>query len=115
MEVEALGTSSGSGLPPGGSEGPSAGSPAMASEENPMLLDDGEEAREPRPKRIPPSAAQAEYNKHQLTHLPFRSWCEHCVRGQAADDAHRARRDADSGDPRWRVDYLFLARAGDRD
>ena len=26
-----------------------------------------------------------EVAEHELTHLPYRSWCSHCVRGQGED------------------------------
>ena len=36
-----------------------------------------------------------EVDEHYLTHLPFRSWCQHCVRGagKAADHIHHDRED----------------------
>ena len=77
-----------------------------------MALDEGGESRAVRAKKIPPEVSQEEYGKHQTTHLPFRSWCEHCVRGKAADDGHRAVSDA-GGDPKWGMDYFFLSRAED--
>ena len=55
-----------------------------------------------------PTAAQRE--AHDLTHFPFRRWCEHCVRGQATGDQHRSV----SGEmgasevPRLHMDYGFL-------
>ena len=29
-----------------------------------------------------------EVKEHMITHVPFRSWCEHCVRGRAVNEAH---------------------------
>ena len=39
---------------------------------------------ERRPKRIadPRKPSQAEVEEHELTHLPFRSWCSKCVQGK---------------------------------
>ena len=35
-----------------------------------------------------PSAAEVE--EHCLTHLPFRNWCRHCVRGRGKEASHQA-------------------------
>ena len=37
------------------------------------------------PKRVadPKMPTQAEIDEHNLTHMPYRSWCIHCVRGRA--------------------------------
>ena len=53
------------------------------------------------------------FDAHQLTHLPFRSWCDHCVKGKAVDDAHRPRIDTHRGEAKKGMDYYFLARATD--
>ena len=29
-----------------------------------------------------------EYEQHTINHIPFRSWCEFCVRGKAKNDMH---------------------------
>ncbi|CAK0820598.1 unnamed protein product, partial [Prorocentrum cordatum] len=94
------------GISPGAASS-GAGSPA------PAQLEESEAARVAISKRLPPAVSRQEFDEHQLTHLPFRSWCDHCVRGKASDDAHRARSDAEKGAPRWSMDYFFLARADD--
>ena len=33
--------------------------------------------------------SQQEVDAHELTHLPFRSWCSHCMRGRGKDMPHR--------------------------
>ena len=30
----------------------------------------------------PGQPSRAEREQHELTHIPFRSWCPHCVRGR---------------------------------
>ena len=47
------------------------------------------EAQAPRAARAPHVPSQQEIDEHDLTHCPYRAWCEHCVRGQAKDDCHR--------------------------
>ena len=57
--------------------------------------------------------SKEEFDAHEFTHLPFRSWCDHCVRGKEVDDAHRPRIDPDRGEARMGTDYYFLATATD--
>ena len=47
------------------------------------------ETQAPRVPRAPRTPSQQEIDDHEVAHCPFRSWCEHCVRGQAKDDPHR--------------------------
>ena len=53
----------------------------------PMQLEESEETRRPKHRALPANVSKEEFDAHQLTHLPFRSWCNHCVRGKAVDDA----------------------------
>ena len=78
-----------------------------------MQIEESGAARVASSKRLPTTVSRQEFDEHQLTHLPFRSWCDHCVRGKASDDAHRARPETEQGAPRWCMDYFFLARADD--
>ena len=68
------------------------------------------EAQVPRAARAPHVPSQQEIDEHDLTHCPYRAWCEHCVRGQAKDDCHRtvAGIYADSSVVRVFIDYCFL-------
>ena len=50
--------------------------------------DDGELPARARSARTPGQPSKAEREMHDLTHCPPRSWCEHCMKGQAKDDAH---------------------------
>ena len=50
---------------------------------------------------------EAEIRDHQLTHLPFRSWCRHCVRGRGIEAAH-CKTKGDGGDvPEFHMDFAF--------
>ena len=52
-----------------------------------------------------PTAEEAE--RHALTHVPYRDWCEACVRGKARENPHRRiRNDTDMDEVE--MDYLFL-------
>ena len=48
-----------------------------------------EEAQVPLAVKAPRLPSAREIEEHNLTHCPFRSWCPHCIKGQAKDDAHR--------------------------
>ena len=49
-----------------------------------------------------------EYEEHRATHSPFRSWCPHCVAGQATGKPHRARSEK-SSIPIFAFDYLHAS------
>lgn len=40
-------------------------------------------------KHDPKEPTEAERRDHEMTHLPFRSWCRHCVRGRGKEEACR--------------------------
>ena len=40
-----------------------------------------EEMRRPKPATRPYNPTRAEVYEHEVTHLPHRSWCKHCVHG----------------------------------
>jgi len=45
---------------------------------------------------------------HELTHLPFRSWCPHCVRGRGVETSHRMAVRDKGAIPEIHVDFCFL-------
>ena len=59
----------------------------------------------------PGQPTQKEIEEHRIDHMPFRSWCEHCVAGRATGEQHRA-----VGDKRLvpviSFDYLFVLKSG---
>ena len=52
--------------------------------------------------------AAEEIDAHNLTHLPYRSWCPHCVREKGKTMDHR-RAGRDKLVPEIHVDYCFTA------
>ena len=67
-------------------------------------------ARQPQRVQNPLLPSQAERDQHDLTHLPFRSWCAHCVRGCGQTHPHhRVVRDVDAV-PEIHVDYCFMGK-----
>ena len=62
--------------------------------------------------------SRQEVQEHELTHIPYRSWCVHCVRGAGRSDAHRrrARQDEEEREQHtttWSIDYAFMIETGD--
>ena len=47
-----------------------------------------EEGVLPKGVSIPYTPSQREIEEHELTHIPYRSWCAHCVRARAREDGH---------------------------
>ena len=66
--------------------------------------------------KVPRQPTAEERRKHDLTHWPFRDWCEFCQRGKAANRAHRRgmrkkirRKDEEEDNlPVVSMDYMFL-------
>ena len=45
--------------------------------------------RKPEKMADPKLPNKAEIEEHQKTHLPFRNWCKHCVKGRGVEEPHR--------------------------
>ena len=76
-----------------------------------------EEANNPILLKDPGKPSAREIEQHNITHMPFRSWCPSCVAGKATNRAHR-RQDEESRDkqvPEIVFDYGFLSGEGDQE
>ena len=62
----------------------------------------------PRKLRSPQSPTQEEIDEHCLTHLPFRSWCRHCVKAKGRVVDHKSQ-DREDGLAEIHLDYCFLS------
>ena len=85
---------------------------ALAQGEIEDIPDD--EAEDLIPKRTSPDPGkptQAEIDDHQIDHLPFRSWCEECVKGKGTGEQHRSG-GHQSAVPVIAFDYLFISERG---
>ena len=51
--------------------------------------------------------SQNEVDEHNLTHLPYRNWCPHCVRGRGKDLDHRRAVDDERKIREFSFDYFF--------
>jgi hypothetical protein len=73
-----------------------------------------EEARVPVALRDPGQPTAQEIIEHNLTHVPYRSWCPDCVRGRGSHLSHKKQGiDKDDAIPTISFDYAFLG--GDED
>ena len=62
----------------------------------------GEEGARWRRIGDPRLPTEKEVEEHNLTHVPYRNWCPHCVRGLGKDLDHRKSLDASQGTARAR-------------
>lgn len=67
-----------------------------------------EQAQVPRVVCRPCKPTRAEWEAHQVTHWPYRSWCPHCVAGRAVASPHRCKSSADKEFQRDRVPTISL-------
>jgi hypothetical protein len=52
---------------------------------------------------------EEEIVKHNLTHIPFRNWCPHCIRGRAVNDPHpHIKTGPESEIPTISIDYFWM-------
>ena len=58
----------------------------------------------------PKLPSQDEVDEHCLTHLPYRNWCRHCVRGKGRAADHKTA-DRQDGLPEVHMDYCFMSMA----
>ena len=73
-------------------------------------LEASEEARQQAKARDPSAPTKAQWEEHQSTHLPFRSWCPHCVAGRLDNPPHRRLPERESTVPEVHLDYAFCRR-----
>ena len=59
--------------------------------------------------KSPVLPSKSEIREHCLTHLPFRPWCRHCIRGKAPALAHKEPSSTEYTKPLVAVDYCFLS------
>ena len=55
-----------------------------------------------------------EVRRHMISHVPYRSWCEHFVRGKAKDNPHvRVRQEEWESEAVYTWNYVYLKSKGD--
>ena len=71
--------------------------------------DDGEwGARRVERKHEPKGPSERERQEHSVTHLPFRSWCRHCVRGQGTEEPCKRTKGEGPEIPEVHLDFMFM-------
>ena len=64
--------------------------------ESQSILEDSEEACRANVGSTPVRPSQQEVDARMITHLPFRSWCPHCVRGKSKGKPHSRAKTGDT-------------------
>ena len=71
--------------------------------------EEGEEGHRPKHRIVSDKPSQKEIDEHMITHIPFRDWCPHCVRGKSKSTPHRKRKEGEEEEvPVISVDYMFM-------
>lgn len=69
-------------------------------------------------RKSPKMPTKAEREAHEATHIPFRSWCEDCVKSRARNKPHFDSKGEDPLEevkvPRVALDYFFMSKADER-
>ena len=85
-------------------------------DDDPGFERDADEAIPPRIVPDPGSPTKEEYEKHQVDHLPYRSWCPWCVMGRGKADAHAGGQIvADKSMPVVAADFCYMCGEPDGD
>ena len=60
-------------------------------------------------KRMDPRMPTSDERKeHEMTHIPFRNWCRHCVRGRGKEEACRKTEREEGRVPEVHMDFMFM-------
>ena len=81
-----------------------------------MPVEEGEESTKAKALRQPYQPTPEEIAEHELTHIPFRDWCVHCMKGRGQSNQHRCQKgNKDIEDEKkvgalttFSMDYMFF-------
>ena len=76
------------------------------------MEEESEEARKVKKVMDPKEPTAAERKEHEATHLPFRNWCRHCVRGRGLQAGHYKVKEEERKVQEISIDYCFPASEG---
>ena len=68
------------------------------------------EAQPARTGNVPVLRSEVRVERHELTHLPFRSWCRHCVRAKGKESPHHESNPG--GVSTFDPDFMFMGEDG---
>ena len=71
---------------------------------------DDKSALKPKMLKIPGEPSESERRLHELTHLPYRDWCEHCVKSKGRQ-SHAVKKN--DRQPVIQIDFSFLSTEND--
>ena len=95
-----------------GETGMSIGSPHTPADQAIQEEEDGEVEGEQSARIVksPGTPSAKERQEHEVNHWPYRSWCDHCVKGRALGQPHRTVKGdyAESSVARVLMDYGYL-------
>ena len=77
-------------------------------EDEEVDVDDGEATIVGKGMPAPYQPTQSEVDRHNLTHLPYRGWCPHCVAARRANNPHFQGTSEDRTVPLFVADYCFI-------
>ena len=89
--------------------------PEPVAEGGEVLVPEVSEGRAAKPLRAPALPNPEEIEAHYVSHIPYRAWCSHCVRGRGKSFAHhRVDRPEDPEEvPVVSIDYGFFGAPGE--
>ena len=62
------------------------------------------------PLPVPRAPSKSEWEKHIVSHMPYRSWCRHCVAGRGLERRHLSQSGVnEDAQPYISIDYCYLA------
>ena len=67
-----------------------------------------EDASRPKYKNVEPRPSRKEVEEHMITHIPFRTWCPHSVRGKARAVYHKRNNSGEKHVPIIGMDYMYM-------
>ena len=79
-------------------------------------VNDEQDMGERRPRKVqsPKLPSQEEIDMHELTHLPYRSWCTHCVRGRGESHPHYKVPEEKRAIKEIHMDYCFMGKKDEK-
>ena len=84
-------------------------------EQSREMDEESEQARQPKVPRGPLEPTEQEKADHEATHLPYRSWCVHCLQGRGCSAPHTStEKHVEAGVPVVSMDYAFLGAKNDK-
>ena len=73
-----------------------------------FFVQDNEDTPVARARNPPPGPTAEELDKHEITHVVFRSWCKHCISSRAKEDPHRSVATHEGRTPKVMLDWMFF-------